>query len=30
MRHAACRVIEAKAFLMHAQNAAMEWVFGEG
>lgn len=30
MRHAACRVIEAKAFLMHAQNAAMEWVFGGG
>ena len=28
MLHPACRVIEAKAFLLHAQNAALEWVFG--
>lgn len=29
MRHAACRVIEAKSFLLHAQNAALEWVFDD-
>lgn len=29
MAHAKCRVIEAKAFLLHAQNAALEWVFGK-
>ncbi len=27
MRHRACRVVQAKAFLLHAQNAALEWVF---
>jgi ornithine carbamoyltransferase len=27
MLHANCRVIDAKAFLLHAQNAALEWVF---
>lgn len=27
MQHASCRVIEAKEFLMHAQNAALEWAF---
>ena len=27
MSHANCHVIEAKAFLLHAQNAALEWVF---
>lgn len=27
MLHANCRAIEAKAFLLHAQNAALEWVF---
>lgn len=27
MSHASCRVVEAKAFLLHAQNAALEWVF---
>lgn len=25
MMHPACRVIEAKAFLLHAQNAVLEW-----
>jgi ornithine carbamoyltransferase len=30
MQHVACRVIEAKEFLMHAQNAALEWVFFGG
>lgn len=28
MLHRACRVVQAKAFLLHAQNAALEWVFG--
>lgn len=28
MMHPACRVIEAKAFMLHAQNAVLEWVFG--
>ena len=28
MLHPTCRVIAAKAFLLHAQNAALEWVFG--
>jgi ornithine carbamoyltransferase len=28
MLHPACRVVAAKAFLLHAQNAALEWVFG--
>jgi ornithine carbamoyltransferase len=28
MTHRACRVIEAKAFLLHAQNAVLEWAFG--
>ncbi|MCC7048648.1 MAG: ornithine carbamoyltransferase [Alphaproteobacteria bacterium] len=27
MLHPACRVVEAKAFLLHAQNALMEWAF---
>ena len=27
MMHPACRVIEAKAFLLHAQNAVLEWAF---
>ena len=27
MKHPACRVIEAKAFLLHAQNAVLEWAF---
>lgn len=27
MLHGNCRVIEAKAFLLHAQNAALEWAF---
>ena len=27
MVHPACRVIAAKAFLLHAQNAALEWAF---
>jgi ornithine carbamoyltransferase len=27
MTHRACRVIEAKAFLLHAQNAVLEWAF---
>jgi ornithine carbamoyltransferase len=27
MLHASCRVVEAKAFLLHAQNAVLEWVF---
>lgn len=27
MLHPACRVIAAKAFLLHAQNAALEWAF---
>jgi len=27
MTHPACRVIEAKAFLLHAQNAVLEWAF---
>jgi ornithine carbamoyltransferase len=27
MMHPACCVIEAKAFLLHAQNAVLEWVF---
>jgi ornithine carbamoyltransferase len=27
MLHANCRVIEAKAFLLHAQSAALEWIF---
>ncbi|WP_315780843.1 MULTISPECIES: ornithine carbamoyltransferase [unclassified Bradyrhizobium] len=27
MRHRACCVVQAKAFLLHAQNAALEWVF---
>lgn len=27
MEHPACRVFAAKAFLLHAQNAALEWVF---
>lgn len=27
MLHATCRVVEAKAFLLHAQNAVLEWVF---
>jgi len=27
MQHPACRVIEAKAFLLHAQNAVLEWAF---
>ncbi len=27
MLHPTCRVIAAKAFLLHAQNAALEWVF---
>jgi ornithine carbamoyltransferase len=26
MKHPACRVVEAKAFLLHAQNAVLEWV----
>lgn len=30
MSHPTCRVIEAKSFLMHAQNAVLEWVFGAG
>ncbi|MGJ4888286.1 ornithine carbamoyltransferase [Bradyrhizobium sp. HKCCYLRH3099] len=30
MRHHTCRVTQAKAFLLHAQNAALEWVFGRG
>ena len=30
MQHSACRVIEAKEFLMHAQNAALEWLFRNG
>ncbi|NRO98545.1 ornithine carbamoyltransferase [Paraburkholderia sp. NMBU_R16] len=30
MEHSACRVIQAKEFLMHAQNAALEWVFRVG
>ncbi|WP_322032832.1 hypothetical protein [Paraburkholderia sp. J76] len=30
MEHSACRVIDAKEFLMHAQNAALEWVFRVG
>ena len=25
MRHPACRVVEAKAWLLHAQNAVLEW-----
>jgi ornithine carbamoyltransferase len=25
MLHASCRVVEAKAFLLHAQNAVLEW-----
>jgi ornithine carbamoyltransferase len=29
MLHATCRVPEAKSFLLHAQNAALEWVFRE-
>ncbi|MEX3953959.1 hypothetical protein AB4Y40_40480 [Paraburkholderia sp. EG287B] len=29
MTHPACRVVEAKAFLLHAQNAALEWAFEE-
>ncbi|WP_159996943.1 ornithine carbamoyltransferase [Roseomonas sp. 18066] len=28
MLHPACRVVPAKAFLLHAQNALLEWVFG--
>lgn len=28
MEHPACRAVTAKAFLLHAQNAALEWVFG--
>ncbi|MGC2781255.1 MAG: ornithine carbamoyltransferase [Bradyrhizobium sp.] len=28
MLHTSCRVVQAKAFLLHAQNAALEWVFG--
>jgi len=27
MKHPACRVVEAKAFLLHAQNAVLEWAF---
>jgi ornithine carbamoyltransferase len=27
MLHPACRVVAAKAFLLHAQNAALEWIF---
>jgi ornithine carbamoyltransferase len=27
MMHPACRVMEAKAFLLHAQNAVLEWAF---
>ncbi|MBR1148501.1 ornithine carbamoyltransferase [Bradyrhizobium sp. AUGA SZCCT0431] len=27
MTHRACRVVEAKAFLLHAQNAVLEWAF---
>ncbi|MEW6344130.1 MAG: ornithine carbamoyltransferase [Pseudomonadota bacterium] len=30
MQHASCHVIEAKEFLMHTQNAALEWVFRNG
>jgi ornithine carbamoyltransferase len=29
MLHPICRVVAAKAFLLHAQNAALEWVFGQ-
>lgn len=29
MSHSACRSREAKAFLLHAQNALMEWIAGE-
>ena len=28
MLYPVCRVVAAKAFLLHAQNAALEWVFG--
>ncbi|NPU68434.1 ornithine carbamoyltransferase [Bradyrhizobium sp. 83012] len=28
MLHQACRSVQVKAFLLHAQNAALEWVFG--
>ncbi len=28
MQHPSCRVAAAKAFLLHAQNAALEWAFG--
>ena len=28
MRHPSCRVVEAKAWLLHAQNAVLEWSFG--
>jgi ornithine carbamoyltransferase len=27
MKHPACRVVEAKAFLLHAQHAVLEWAF---
>ncbi len=27
MTHPACQVVPAKAFLLHAQNALLEWVF---
>jgi ornithine carbamoyltransferase len=29
MLHASCRVVEAKAFLLHAQKAVLEWAFEE-
>ena len=27
LHHPACRVVETKAFLLHAQNALLEWIF---
>ena len=27
MTHPACQMVPAKAFLLHAQNALLEWVF---